>query len=450
MGHMKELNADTAAVRIDFVPKDAYLSRQFAERERDHLWPKVWQVACRLEEIPRVGDYVTYDILDQSVIVVRTAADKVEAFHNACQHRGRRLTEGCGHAARFVCQFHGWSWHTDGRLAKVVDPEDWDGCPKMSAEDLRLPAVKADTWQGFVFVNLDPDCEPLATFLDPMPAFCDGFEFGEMRFWWYKSVKLPCNWKVALEAFSEGYHVSATHPQLLDTIGDDRTKSFAHGKHGMFGYYDTTRPIGSPSPRTGRPMPEDLRPGMVGYLDELSRTLNAVTTWRDNAATRRLLTETSAQDDPLVLLAKMQQFQKEAALAEGAGWAPISFEDQYKAGIDWHVFPNMIFLPYPDGALFYRARPDGDNPDSGIFDIWSLARYAPGAEPALKREFYYGEGDWKREEYFGKILAQDFSNMVQVQRGMKSLGFQGSRTNPRQEVAVSNFHRVLREMVGLE
>jgi hypothetical protein len=159
------------------------------------------------------------------------------------------------------------------------------------------------------------------------------------------------------------------------------------------------------------------------------------------------MTEASAQDDPMVLLGKMQQFQKEAAESDGAGWAPISFADQYKAGQDWHVFPNMIFLPYPDGALFYRARPDGDNPDSCIFDIWSLARYAEGAEPPLQREFYHGAEDYKVEAHFGKILAQDFSNMLQVQQGMKSSGFRGSRTNPKQEVPVSNFHRALRELL---
>lgn len=440
-------SAATKAVRVDFVPKDAYLSRENLALERERLWPKVWQVGCRVEEIPRVGDYVTYDICNESIIITRTASDKIEAFHNVCQHRGRRLMEGAGHAARFVCKFHGWSWHTDGRLAKVLDHQDWDGCEQMCSDDLALPSVKVDTWQGFVFINFDPDCEPLAQYLDPMPAYCDGFEFGEMRYWWSKSVRLPCNWKVALEAFNEGYHVAATHPQLLDYMGDDMTKSFAHGRHAMFGYYDPTRPWGAPSPRTNKPVPDDLRPGIIGYFGELQRTLKAVTTWRDNAAVRRLMTEASAQDDPMVLLTKMQQFQKEAAESDGAGWAPISFMDQYKAGQDWHVFPNMIFLPYPDGALFYRSRPDGDNPDSCIFDIWSLARFAPGAEPPLEREVYHGAEDYKVEAYFGKILAQDFSNMLQVQQGMKSSGFRGSRTNPKQEVPVSNFHRALREML---
>ena len=82
------------------IPAQNYVSEDFAKREAEHLWKKVWQMACREDEIPKVGDYYTYDIVDQSIIVIRTAPDEIKAFHNACPHRGRTLTEGCGHAAR--------------------------------------------------------------------------------------------------------------------------------------------------------------------------------------------------------------------------------------------------------------------------------------------------------------------------------------------------------------
>ena len=92
--------------------------------------------------------------------------------------------------------------------------------------------MKVDTWGGFVFINMDPNAEPLAKYLEPMPEYIDCFEIETMRFRWYKSIRLPCNWKVACEAFNEGYHVAATHPQLLDMQGDDVTRSFAMGRHG--------------------------------------------------------------------------------------------------------------------------------------------------------------------------------------------------------------------------
>jgi len=445
MSSVVKFPAGEHAIRPDFVPKEGYLSREFAQREAQRLWPRVWQVACRLEEIPRVGDFVTYDILDESIIVVRTSEREIKALFNVCQHRGRRLTQGCGHTNTFMCRYHGWTWRIDGTLAKVLDRDDWNGCPQMEAQDLRLPEVQVDTWGGFVFINMDPQAEPLAKFLEPVPAHLDCFELQKLRYRWYKSVRLPCNWKVALEAFNEGYHVAATHPQLLDLAGDDETRSFAMGKHGMFGYPTSTRPLGAPSKRTGKPVPEDLRPGLVAFYQEMENTLKAIFTARDNEAVRRVLTEVPAGTPPWEVFMKGMQFQQEAAVASGAGWPALSMEQMGKAGADWHVFPNLVFLQYPDGTLAYRARPDGDNPDSCIYDIWSLVRYAPGAEPPLKREYYYGPEDWKTNvvENFGLILSQDFQNMNEVQRGMKSRGFRGARTNPLQETSISNFHTTL-------
>ena len=72
---------------------EAYISEDYARAERDKLWRKVWQQVGRVEEIPEVGNYLTYDILDDSILVVRTAADEIRAYHNVCSHRGRRLVD---------------------------------------------------------------------------------------------------------------------------------------------------------------------------------------------------------------------------------------------------------------------------------------------------------------------------------------------------------------------
>jgi len=436
-------------VRVDFVPKDDYLSRDFLKEEEKFLWSRVWQVACREEELKNIGDYVTYDILNESIIVTMVGEQTYKAFFNVCQHRGRRLVDGCGRTGAFRCKFHGWQWDLDGRLAKVHDRHDWEGCSEMEDEDLRLKEVKVASWGGFIFINMDPDAESLESFLDPMPKYLDCYQFEKMRYRWYKSVKLPCNWKVATEAFTEGYHVWASHPQLLENGGDDHTLSYAMGKHGRFGYPPIRRPAGAPSSRTGKPMPEDLRPGTVALFQEFEDTVKAIFTSRDNEAVRRLMTEVPPTASPMEVIEKSLQFQKEAAIASGAGWADVSFEQMFNAGTDWHVFPNLVLLMWPDGGLSYRARPDGDNPNSCIFDMWSLARYAPGAEPALKREYFYGADDWTKNavENFGLVIAQDLANVREVQRGMSSKGFVGARTNPVQEKSISNFHAVLHEFM---
>lgn len=444
MSRSDPYRAVAASIREDFVPKDAYLSRRWLELENERLWPRVWQIACRNEEVARVGDYVTYDIADESIIIVRVSATEIKAYYNACQHRGRQLTEGCGRANTFRCRYHGWTWKLDGSVAKIAELDDWKGCPGMRPEELRLKEVKTGSWGGFVFINMDADAEPLLEFLRPLPEYLDAFEFDRWRYRWYKTTILPCNWKVALEGFNEAYHVAATHPQILDHMGDDATRSRAMGRHGMYYYPLERRPLGAPASRTGKPVPDDLRPGIVRHYNELSETLKAMYSLRSVEATSRLLTDVEPTRDAMKLYPRMAQFHREAGIASGAGWPELSGEQQLKAGTEWHLFPNHVFLPLADASIAYRARPHGDDPNSCVFDIWSLVRYAPGAEPPLQREVI---ADWKADTVrdFGLILSQDFQNFEHVQKGMKSRGFSGSRTNPLQESEIPNMHRALCE-----
>lgn len=142
-----------------FVPKARYVSREFAQLEAEKLWKRVWQIACREEEIPRPGDFVEYEIVEQSVLVVRQTDGSVAAFHNACLHRGRQLAKELGHRGEcFTCPYHAWRYALDGTLVHVVDRDDFGDAP---LEGLRLAPVRAECFGGFVFVNLDADAEPL-------------------------------------------------------------------------------------------------------------------------------------------------------------------------------------------------------------------------------------------------------------------------------------------------
>jgi phenylpropionate dioxygenase-like ring-hydroxylating dioxygenase large terminal subunit len=129
-------------VRVDFVPKEDYISSDVAKLEAERLWFRVWQVACREEEIASPGSYVTYNIVDQSVIVLRTPDNAIKAFYNACPHRGRELTEGCGSMTKVHCRFHGWQWDLDGRIQRVPDRGDWDGYPGMDDGSLHLKEIR--------------------------------------------------------------------------------------------------------------------------------------------------------------------------------------------------------------------------------------------------------------------------------------------------------------------
>src|SRR4051812_3339784 len=98
------------------IGPEAFTSKEYAQAEADKLWPKVWQQAGRVEEVPNVGDYITYDIMDDTILIVRSEPDKISAFYNVCAHRGRRLVDGCGHTKQFRCQYHAWKYNLKGEV----------------------------------------------------------------------------------------------------------------------------------------------------------------------------------------------------------------------------------------------------------------------------------------------------------------------------------------------
>src|SRR4051794_29055123 len=163
----------------DLIPKERYISREYLDLEMERLWPRVWQIACREEELPKPGDYVEYVIGDQSILVVRGADGSIGAYYNACLHRGTRLGSGVGSFAdeRIRCTYHGWCYDLSGCVTDVPDCEEFLDLPV----DLRLGQLRAECWGGFVFVNMDPSAEPLLEFLDPIPKLLGAYRLGGMR-----------------------------------------------------------------------------------------------------------------------------------------------------------------------------------------------------------------------------------------------------------------------------
>lgn len=424
------------------IPIEAYVSSDYARAENEGLWPKVWQMACREEELKKVGDFVTYDILDESIIVIRTSADTISAYYNTCLHRGRRLTEGCGHTRQFYCRFHGWRWNIDGESSFVLDSEDWGSA--LTKDNLRMKQVKVGTWGGFVWINMDPDCEPLEDYLAPATRMLAPFELDRMRYAWRMWTRVKCNWKTALEAFNESYHLDATHPQMVKW-GSTSYWSRSEGKHSWHG---SGRPRGGGS-AAGAGMSTlsakagaDPRVAIAERLSILWDGIPATTTQTFLNVAKRLTTElpetATAEDvfDYLLTTAAREDAER------GVFWPQIDPADFLAAGHDWHLFPNTLILPNISCALCYRARPDGYDPDSCIFEVFALELFPEGQEP---------ETEWVHEPDHSKwplIPIQDFHNMPEVQRGMKSRGFPGARPSPVQEIAVSHFHKILAEYMG--
>lgn len=426
---------------------EAYTSPQYARAEHARLWRKVWQQVGRLEEIPEVGSYLTYDIQDDSILIVRAAPDTIRAFYNVCSHRGRRLVDipqnakgACGKQKQFVCGFHGWSYNLEGHCNHVPNKDDWNGA--LTDERTRLGEIKVDTWGGWIWVNFDSNCEPLRTYLEPAASLLDPFELHQMRVRWRRWLKFDCNWKIAMEAFAETYHVATTHPEFMK-FADFKGWARAQGKHSHIGY---DAPKNMDENQAAK-----LRLG-AGGDPRISTAELQVYTW-ENAntnttktlvdAARRLVDELPEGTPPDKVLKHWLESARRNDAEQGVIWPTVPPELVGKSGTSWQIFPNFQIGHAVNNALCYSARPDGQDPNKCIFDVSVYQLYRKGDEP--KTEWEYTPADDKR---WGSVLVQDFTNMAAVQQGMRNEGFRGTLPNPYRERSISNLHRNLAKYMG--
>ncbi len=418
------------------IPKERYTSQGFFDLELERLWPRVWQVAGREEQIAEVGDYCEYTISSESVLVVRSTPDTIRAFYNACLHRGTRLAEGCGHTdGTFTCPFHAWRYSVDGRLVEVVDAAEFGPLP----EGLSLGEVRCERWGGFVFVNLDPDAEPLLDFLDPLPELLAPYHLEQMRLRSYLTTVLPANWKVVVDAFNEAYHVQGTHPQLLPWTDDVSIEYEQLGKHAHYGRLPTARRRLRPSPRLGLDE-DDVNEGEI--LAGLVAGLGGAFLGQE----RDLVDEVRAAPLPPGgnLLETYQDRRRDLLASRGFDVSGLD-ADQMTSADDVYVFPNLVGPIYPGSAILFRVRPAGHDVGSAIKDTWVLEW--PRADRPARRVEQRWYPDWHDHDW-GTITTQDYENMARVQAGMQSRGFQGLRLNPRQESNLRHMHEVIDEYLA--
>jgi phenylpropionate dioxygenase-like ring-hydroxylating dioxygenase large terminal subunit len=423
---------DDWALGDDFVPAGRYTSPEFFALEMERLWPRVWQIAGRQDELRETGDFVEYRIGTQSILVVRTPAGALKAYHNACRHRGRRLASGCGRfeGRTIRCPFHGWAWNLEGENVHVFHGEEFDA-GTISRERLQLVECQLDTWGGFVWINMDPSAPPLRQAIGPATRHLDPAALDRMSVLWHKQVQLPVNWKAALDAFVESYHVPTVHPEYPE-LGTDITQFVYHVDGGGHSHYAIPLSAGGAAPERPDSDSRELFHRYVSYtIDEIG----AMYTEKDRELTERL------RHVPL----------PEGSSA-GAEYAKALYAHAAQAGIDLpvptpaelsqlggnFVFPHFFTLPTLGNALAYRARPI----DLGttLWDVWSLTILPKGEadRPPPPRA-----ADWRNASEVGRVLHQDFSNLAEVWSGMQSRGFDGLRLNRRQEIGILETHREL-------
>jgi len=407
----------------ELIPAERYYDPEFFELERKHLWPKVWQMACRLEEIPEVGDYVEYTILDKSVVVMRSASG-VKAFHNACRHRGVRLANGPGHCGKsgLVCPFHGWRWNAQGECTFVFGKEIFNQ-DLLDPDKIDLAPVRCETWGGCAFINFDDDASPLVDCLGPVTTRLDARHVDKLKMDWWYGTELPTNWKLAMEAFMEGYHVMQTHRQLFDL-----SPSSAYGPDA-----DGVLPMPGASAREVINKNVDfmarLSSGMAGMVHETE------------VAVLEKLRDMDAPEDPMeammAFFAKAQEEITKDGLERGAPMFDIQKVNQEHPFHDVEfMFPHYFLLPSFAAMSSYRVRPL--TPETCFFEIWSMVlrpeseSYDTPTEPTVLP--YNSDG-------FPEIPKQDYSNLPIQQLGLHN--FEHMRLAKDQEGMISNYQRLV-------
>ena len=408
--HLFETGDDLGPVEDFRVPAGNYLAREQHEREREHLWGTVWQMACRLNDIPNVGDYLEYEIGDRSLIIVRDSETSVKALKNACRHRATAMISGKGNTSCFTCPFHGWAYKLDGSLEHV--PAGWD-FPQFDGSGLR--EVRCETYNSNVYVNLDDNAAPL---IDHIGATMHrNFEaYPDHRMWksWHFGIVVESNWKIMAEAFFEAYHVPWTHPAYAPGSGD------VQGRIDVFRFHHRLISMALiPSFTSGWESTEQeifdcvmqAAGGFVQIPDGQDPDSLPQMTLPDGVTARRFMADTIRGNWG----------------GQGLDLSGVS-ETELVDLFSNLIFPNFVSFVGPGGHVTYRFRPNGDDHNSMIFDIANLVPVpGDGPLPPDVPMTMIPRGTLMRDhELAQKVLGQttlivdeDVSNSARIQKGLK-------------------------------
>jgi nitrite reductase/ring-hydroxylating ferredoxin subunit len=415
--HLRERSPFPEGMSFE-IPRDRYLRQDIHDAEVADMWMHVWQMACRVDQVAEVGDSVLYQLADRSYIVVRSneASDTdsgIRAFPNTCLHRGRALRERDGKIARLRCPYHAFTWGLDGSFLEAPAIWDFDQC----AEDLRMPEVRVGVWGGCVFINPDPDAEPLQEFLGDIGRHFERCGYDDWSLAMHTAKATESNWKELVEGFIESHHVFATHPQAM--LGSDP----GNCQYDIWpNYARVILPMGRASTTLrNEPTQQRTMNGMMGSI----KSKQYVTVPGGVSARHHF--------------ADLQR----ARFAAAGLRTDLSDAEMTDLLVYW-VFPNLLILGGPR-AMIMRFRP-GRDPHSSVIDVMSLSPKPPRKgrrTPELRRlgedDTFTGQDDLPG---YG-LLDQDLSNMPASHAGMPNLLDRPLILGKYQEATIAYFHHLL-------
>jgi carnitine monooxygenase subunit len=390
-------------------------------------------LAARLANgVPYRATARSWSNLGQSVIVVRTR-DGIRAYHNACRHRGVPLAQAGGHGnckgQGFICPFHGWRWNIEGKNTFVYGRHMFDD-RQLDEGDLALRSCRHEEALGCVFINFDDDAPSLAETWGPVLSALEKRLHADQRAEWWYATELPANWKTAMEAFMEGYHVMRTHPQLQRAVPGLYNSMYGHDTGGIG---DQVNPNLSKQQNIDA-QNENLRllgEGMAGMVHakeiEIAKSIPA----------------DILPDDPEQMImhwfGAVQHAIFETLKARGENVPDLNalaVSDPVHA-VEF-LFPHYFLLPFFTSTSAYRIRPTG--PETCMFELWSLTHFPKGEEPPPVMEPTILPYD---SDKFPTIPRQDYSNIPIQQKGLHAMGFEFMRLSKDIEGMISNYNRII-------
>lgn len=359
------------------VPLEPYHSQAFFEKERQNIFGRAWLLIAREEEFLNPGDFVLkrIEIAGTSALITRSKGGEVRAFHNTCAHRGTEVVSAAsGHATRFTCPYHNWTYGNDGRLIGVPDERAFFDLDK---KNCGLQSIAVGTWEGYVFVNLQPVPEiTLEEFLGPLASFLKGvpYPFADNAF--VVCTEVGANWKIVSDAFLESYHIPAIHPETIGSTFSSNANPFARlldvkllGQHAAVSMY-----------------------GNPNFQLEERHKIDLIA--QKNAGSGNVISA-GKLDDMVDFLAHPSVNPTKADC-----WSMDSV----------HIFPNTHINMGPGGFWIHQFWPLAADRSLHVVRFF-MAQPATVSE-RLQQELYVGR--------VMEVIAEDLSNMERAQRGIAS------------------------------
>ncbi len=210
-------NAAAALQDAYTIPAAWYTDARISELELQNVFSRTWQSVGRTAQVEKPGQYVTASVAGEPIVAVRGSDGKLRAFYNVCRHHAMTvMNDACGHAQHMRCPYHGWTYNLEGELRGMTE---FEGVCNFDRAQNGLVPVRVETWENFIFVNLDPHAAALRDFLGALVGLAKPLNFGELKFVERRSYIQQCNWKVYVDNFLDGgYHVPHMHKGLNSVL----------------------------------------------------------------------------------------------------------------------------------------------------------------------------------------------------------------------------------------